>query len=123
MGNIHRRNTITAQAFARLGDEKQLQEYSLDTTLYQTRKYRLLTLLGRRKEAEELAEKIRKMPLCDFCSYCGCKDLDAFEMQAAEIFGDEEKALALARQGNERWPDEEDFAVTLSRLTKKGKKE
>lgn len=28
MGNIHRRNTITAQAFARLGDEKQLQEYS-----------------------------------------------------------------------------------------------
>ena len=62
------------------------------------------------------------MPLCSFCSYCSCKDLDAFEMQAAEIFGDEEKALSLARQGIERWPDEEDFAVTLSRMTKKGKK-
>ena len=103
--------------------EKQLQSYSLDMTLFQTRKYRLLTLLGRRKEAEELAEKIRRMPKCSFCSYCGCKDLDAFEMEAAEIFGDEEKALALAKQGNERWPDEEDFIVTLSRLNRKVKKE
>ncbi len=100
--------------------EKQLKEYSMSTTLYQTRKYRVLTLLGRKKEAEELAEKIRKMPLCDFCAYGGCKDLDAFEMEATEIFGDEEKALQLARQGHERWPDEEDFAVAMYRLSRKG---
>ena len=122
---FHQKDEEKQHRYAQMGLEeleKKLQEYSLDTTLYQTRKYRLLTLLGRKKEAEELAEKIRKMPLCSFCSYCSCKDLDAFEMQAAEIFGDEEKALSLARQGIERWPDEEDFAVTLSRMTTKGKK-
>ena len=103
--------------------EKQLKEYSLYTTLYLTRKVRVLALLGRRKEAEELAEKIRKMPLCDHCQYCGCKDLDVFETEMAEIFGEEEKALALAEEGNRKWPDEEDFIVTISRLKKKGTKE
>ena len=100
--------------------DEQLEEYSLYKTLYLTRKVRVLALLGRRKEAEELAEKIRKLPLCSHCPYHSCKDLDAFEMEMAEIFGDEEKALALAEEGNRKWPDEEDFAVTISRLKKKG---
>ena len=121
---FHQKDEEKQKEYAQMGldeVEKQLQEYSLSTTLYLTRKVRLLALLGRKKEAEELAEKVRKMPLCDHCQYCSCKDLDAFEMEVAEIFGDEEKALSMAREGHEKWPDEEDFVVTSSRLEKKGK--
>ncbi|MBR5755625.1 MAG: hypothetical protein IKX97_07400 [Erysipelotrichaceae bacterium] len=96
--------------------EKRLEEYSLDRTLYLTRKVRLLAMLGRRKEAEELSGKIRKMPLCSHCQYCSCKDLDAFTMDMYDIFNDEDTAYRLAEEGNKKWPDEEDFAVTLSRL-------
>ncbi len=99
-----------------------LEEYMLNATLYEVRKVRALALLGRRKEAEELAEKIRKMPLCDHCSYSGCKDLSVFEMEMAEIFGDKEKMCELAREGNAKWPDEEDFVIALDRISGKGKK-
>ena len=83
----------------------------------------MLSLLGRKKEADELAAKIRKMPLCDHCRYCRCKDLEAFEMEAAELDGDHKKALELARKGHEDWPDEEDFVITMSRMERKVKKE
>ena len=43
-------------------NEKDLQKYSLQKTLYAVRKYRMLSLLGRQEEAEELAQRIRKMP-------------------------------------------------------------
>ena len=102
--------------------DRKLEEYMLNATLYEVRKVRALALLGRRKEAEELAEKIRKMPLCDHCSYSGCKDLSVFEMEMAEIFGDKEKMCELARKGNAKWPDEEDFVIALGRISGKGKK-
>ena len=102
--------------------DRKLEEYMLNATLYEVRKVRTLALLGRRKEAEELAEKIRKMPLCDHCSYSGCKDLFVFEVEMAEIFGDKEKMCELAREGNAKWPDEEDFVIALGRISGKGKK-
>ena len=83
----------------------------------------LKSLLPNKKEADELAVKIRKMPLCDHCRYCRCKDLEAFEMEAAELDGDHKKALELARQGHEDWPDEEDFVITMRRMERKVKKE
>ncbi|MBQ2509694.1 MAG: hypothetical protein II529_02605, partial [Erysipelotrichaceae bacterium] len=81
-----------------------------------------LSLLGRQEEAEELAQRIRKMPLCNHCQYCRCKDLEAFEMEAAELRSEYGKVLELARQGHEDWPDEEDFAITMSRMERKVKK-
>ena len=102
--------------------DKALQVYRLNPTLYQSRKVRALALLGKRKEAEELAEKVRKMPLCDHCLYSSCKDLFVFEMEMAEIFGEEGKMHELAKQGSAKWPDEEDFVVALSRLDRKGRK-
>ena len=103
--------------------DKQLQEYSLNKTLFMTRKVRILALLGRFKEAEELAEKVRKSPLCEQCPYNSCKDLFAFEMEMADIKGDKDKTLQMAIEGNKRWPDEEDFVVMKNYLEKKGKKE
>ena len=44
-------------------------------------------------------------------------------MEAAEMNGEYEKALKLARQGHEDWPDEEDFVVMMSRMERKVKKE
>ena len=104
-------------------NEKKLEEYSTERTLYETRKYRLLTLLGRMKEAEELSEKIRKMPLCENCPYATCKDLEVFVMEAAEIMGDKEKALLLSRQGNEEYPDEEDFVIMKNVMERKEKEQ
>ena len=102
--------------------EKQLEIYRLNPTLYQSRKARALALLGKRKEAEDFAEKVRKMPLCDHCPYHYCKDLSVFEMEMAEVFGDMEKMYELAKEGNVKCPDEEDFVVALSRLKRKGRK-
>ena len=73
------------------------------------------------EEAEELAQKIRKAPLCDNCQYCRCKDQEVFEMEAAELQGDPERALELARKGHEEWPAEEDLMVAISRLERKAK--
>ncbi|MBQ2582391.1 MAG: tetratricopeptide repeat protein [Erysipelotrichaceae bacterium] len=122
---FHRNDTEKQHMYAEMAmeeNEKDLQKYSLQKTLYAVRKYRMLSLLGRQEEAEELAQRIRKMPLCDHCQYCRCKDLEAFEMEAAELRGEYGKALELARQGHEDWPDEEDFAITMSRMERKVKK-
>ncbi|MBQ2079409.1 MAG: hypothetical protein II459_07295, partial [Erysipelotrichaceae bacterium] len=123
---FHRNDAKMQRKYAEMAmeeNEKDLQKYSLQKTLYMVRKYRMLSLLGRKKEADELAVKIRKMPLCDHCRYCRCKDLEAFEMEAAELDGDHKKALELARQGHEDWPDEEDFVITMRRMERKVKKE
>ena len=123
---FHRNDPEMQHAYAQMAmeeNEKDLQKYTLQKTLYTVRKYRMLSLLGKKEEAAELAQKIRKMPLCDHCQYCRCKDLEAFEMEAAEMNGEYEKALELARQGHEDWPDEEDFAVMMSRMERKVKKE
>ena len=123
---FHRNDTEKQNMYAETAleeNEKDLQKYSLQKTLYAVRKYRLLYLLGRQEEADELAQKIKKMPLCDHCQYCRCKDLEVFEMEAAELKGEYDKALEQARQGHEDWPDEEDFAVTMSRMERKVKRE
>ena len=123
---FHRNDAKMQRKYAEMAmeeNEKDLQKYSLQKTLYMVRKYRMLSLLGRKKEADELAAKIRKMPLCDHCRYCRCKDLEAFEMEAAELDGDLKKALELARQGHEDWPDEEDFVITMRRMERKVKEE
>gem|GEM_PF-1637454 len=123
---FHRNDAKMQRKYAEMAmeeNEKDLQKYSLQKTLYMVRKYRMLSLLGRKKDADELAVKIRKMPLCDHCRYCRCKDLEAFEMEAAELDGDHKKALELAKQGHEDWPDEEDFVITMRRMERKVKKE
>ena len=123
---FHQNDAEKQQQYAKMAmeiNEKDLQKYSLQKTLYMVRKYRVLALLGKWQEADELAEKIAKMPLCDHCQYCRCKDLEAFKMEAAELCGEYEKALELARQGHEDWPDEEDFSVMISRMERRKEKE
>lgn len=99
-------------------DEK-LNEYGLSQLLYLTRKARALALADRKEEALELVERCRKHPLCEDCPYRSCKDMDLYEAEMEEIFGNEAKALELMEKGNEKWPDEEEFVIAKNFMKKK----
>lgn len=86
--------------------------------LYRSRRCLVLALLGREAEARAELEATRKLPLCEHCSYGVCKDADIYEAAIEEILGDPEKALALYREGKEKWPDDLDFASGEARLGK-----
>ncbi len=112
----------TAEKLLALLDKK-LAGFTVDEALYRTQRVRPLAMLGRMDEARAELEAARKLPLCSFCTYGGCKDADVFEAELAEIAGDRALALKLMRAGAEKWPDELDFKAGIARLTKKGKKE
>ncbi len=88
--------------------------------LYRSRRSLLLAILGRFDEAAAELEAARKLPLCENCDYCTCKDADIFEANIEEIRGCYEKAALLHRAGMERWPDDLDFASGSRRMMRKG---
>lgn len=88
--------------------------------LYRSRRSIVLAILGRFDEAVAELDEVRKLPLCESCSYCSCKDADIYEANMEEIRGNWEKALELHRRGAERWHDDMDFISGARRMMRKG---
>ena len=88
--------------------------------LYRSRRCLVLAILGRFDEAAAELEAVRRLPLCESCSYCACKDADIFEANIEEIRGNWAKALELHRAGAERWHDDMDFVSGARRMMRKG---
>ena len=88
--------------------------------LYRSRRCLVLSILGRFDEAVAELEAVRKLPLCETCNYCSCKDADIFEANIEEVRGNWARALELHRSGAERWPDDMDFVSGARRMMRKG---
>ena len=88
--------------------------------LYRSRRSMALAILGRFDEALAELEAVRKLPLCESCNYCACKDADIFEANIEEVRGNWERALELHLAGAERWPDDMDFTSGVRRMRRKG---
>ena len=88
--------------------------------LYRSRRCLVLAILGRFEEAAAELEAVRRLPPCEGCSYCACKDADIYEANIEEIRGNRARALELHRAGAERWPDEMDFVSGVRRVMRKG---
>lgn len=87
--------------------------------LYRGRRALCLAILGRFKEAIKELEIVRKLPLCEHCNYCSCKDADIFEANMEEVRGNWKKALELHIQGTKQWPDDLDFVSGARRMKRK----
>lgn len=88
--------------------------------LYRSRRTILLAMLGRFEEAEAELAAVRRLPLCEHCNYCACKDADIFEANIEEIRGNYEQALKLHLAGADRWSDDMDFISGARRMRRKG---
>lgn len=99
--------------------DEELKKNRTDEALYRTRRAMILAVLGREKDAREELANARKLPLCEFCVYSGCKDADLFEAEIEAIFGNSAKAAEMFRAGLARWPDETDMAAGLRRMERK----
>ncbi|MCR4856032.1 MAG: hypothetical protein K5908_07660 [Erysipelotrichaceae bacterium] len=119
--------------YFRLGDMKKAKKYALaaleeidehlnsfdpDKLLFMARKIRILAILGKKEEMEELIRECQKTPHCQFCPERHCKDVDFFTMGACEILGDYQKAYEIACAAADRYPDEEDFIIAKHTLQK-----
>lgn len=87
--------------------------------LYRGRRALCLAILGRFEEAVKELEIVRKLPLCEHCNYCSCKDADIFEANMEEIRGNWKNALSLHTQGAKQWPDDLDFVSGARRMKRK----
>ena len=103
-------------------DEK-MNCFETNRLLFMSRKIRIMALIGKREETEQLIEECRSMPFCEICPEHHCKDVDIFAMEAYEIFGDYEKAFEIALEGRKLYPDEEDFIIAEKNLAEKVKQE
>ena len=101
--------------------DRTLQEHRVDIALFRSRRSILLAILGDVDAARTELAEVRKLPLCQHCSYGSCKDADIFEADIEEIAGDRQKATQLYHAGRKNWPDELDFAAGEARMKKKGK--
>lgn len=117
-GNQSKARDYAQQALEKV--EERLKLFSREEAMYRTRRSCLLAILGREEEARAELAKCRTLSLCEHCVYCSCKDADIFEAELEEIFGNYERAAELYRAGQERWPDEIDFAIGLRRLQRRG---
>lgn len=93
-----------------------LSQNLTDEALYRSRRCLALAILGRAEEAKAELAATRKLPLCDFCEYGSCKDLDIYEANIEEVLGNRENAKQLYAAGRTKWPDELDFAAGEARL-------
>lgn len=118
MGRIDEARGYAAQTLEKL--DKILQTRTRYEALYRGRRALMLAMLGRFGEAEEELALVRRLPLCDNCDYCACKDADHFEAFMEEIRENYVRAMALHRTAMERWPDEIDFACGVNRMHRKG---
>ena len=87
--------------------------------LYRSRRSMVLAILGRFEEAAEELEIVRKLPLCETCSYCSCKDADIFEANIEEVRGNWARALELHSHGAKAWHDDMDFVSGIRRMMRK----
>ena len=87
--------------------------------LYRGRRAMVLAILGRFEEAEKELEEVFKLPLCESCNYCSCKDAEIFRANIEEVRGNWAKALELHCSGSERWPDDLDFVSGIRRMKRK----
>ena len=102
--------------------DRELGKYILDEPLYLTRKARACMILGDEKQARELIEEARRMPLCRMCEHNFCKDALHFEALIEEMAGNYEKALELCKTGEKECPGETDFISVQNRIKGKMKK-
>lgn len=87
--------------------------------LYRGRRVMVLAILGRFDEAIAEVEEVYKLPLCENCNYCSCKDADIFMADIEEVRGNYEKAFELHSKGADRWPDDLDFVSGMRRIKRK----
>ncbi|MBQ4344043.1 MAG: tetratricopeptide repeat protein [Erysipelotrichaceae bacterium] len=87
--------------------------------LYRGRRALSLAILGRFEEAVLELQYVRRLPLCENCNYCSCKDADIFEANMEELRGNWSEALRLHRAGAEQWPDDMDFVSGMRRMMRK----
>lgn len=95
--------------------EDSLRDYSTVELLYRARRILALAIAGRERESREELALARRLPLCEHCQYCACKDADIFEAMAEEVCGHRQRALELYRRGAARWPDEMNFRAGVIR--------
>lgn len=99
-----------------------LRSYSVYETVYRARRVMALALVGAESEARQELALARRLPLCENCEYCACKDADVFEAMMEEICGNRRKALELYRRGAGRWPDETNFRAGIIRTQEEEEK-
>ena len=87
--------------------------------LYRGRRAMVLAILGRFDEAIAELEAVCKLPLCESCNYCSCKDAEIFRANIEEVRSNWVKALELHRSGTEHWPDDLDFVSGVRRMKRK----
>lgn len=116
-GDIEASRKYAAEALPLV--EEELQGYRSNELIHRTCRSMILMLLGREEEARAELEACRQRPLCEFCSYCSCKDADIFEANLEELAGNYTRARELYRKGQKDWPDELDFVSGENRLKKK----
>lgn len=116
-GDIERSRKYAAEALPLV--EEELKHYRSDELIHRTCHSLLLMLVGREEEARAELALARKRPLCEFCSYCACKDADIFEAFIEELAGNYARAKELYQKGQKNWPDELDFVSGENRLKKK----
>lgn len=99
--------------------DETLKGHLVDEALYRSRRSVLLAILGDVDAARAELAAVRKLPLCQHCTYGSCKDADIFEADIEEIAGNTARAAELYRAGRQNWPDELDFAAGEARMKKK----
>lgn len=120
MGKLNAADGAAQKALTLL--DRILAQNLTDEALYRGLRCLALAILGRFEEAKAELERIRQLPLCDFCEYGVCKDADIYEAAMEEILGNADSAKKLYTTGRAKWPDELDFAAGEMRLNKKGRK-
>lgn len=116
-GNLEASRKYAAEALPLVDEE--LTHYSSSELIHRTCRSMILMLLGREEEARTELALCRQRPLCEFCSYCACKDADIFEAFIEELAGNTKLAKELYLKGQKTWPDELDFVSGENRLKKK----
>lgn len=92
--------------------EGELRDEELATgmrMMHAARKVRLLSILGREDEAEDAVKAAEALPFCESCECRGCKDLAIFVCSKEYAFGNLDRAMEIALEGEKNWPDETDF--------------
>ena len=113
-GNYDQARKYAQEALAKL--DEIISNSNRNLALYRGRRALTLAILGRIDEAKAELDEVYKLPLCDGCNYCYCKDADIFKANIEEICGNYEKAMDLYQDSIKRWSDDLDFVSGIRRL-------
>ena len=117
-GQIDEARHIAAETLAEI--DWKLTEYTSWKPLFLTRRAEMLGILGRFDEATSAVAEARKMPLCEGCTFCSCKDADLTVARLLAFRGELKEALAMSAQFKTRWPGEEEFEYLDAIVAAKG---